>query len=58
MTVFLTDMADRESFDRALQEHFAPRDILPFVCTYAGVKALPNPAAVVEVELLGYVPQR
>ena len=55
MTVFLTHMAGREDFDRALQKHFAAKDI-PFACTYVGVKALPNPAAVVEVELLGACP--
>lgn len=56
MTVFLTDMTVRKDFDRALQEQFAEKDI-PFACTYVGVKALPNPAAVVEVELLGICPR-
>lgn len=50
ITVFLTDMGTKDAFDRAFAQVFrrAP------ACTCVGVAALPNPAAVVEVELEGF----
>lgn len=71
MTVFLTDMGDREAFERAFRRVFLPASgavsgvFLPendagpspweagISCTCVGVAALPNPAAVVEVEMEG-----
>lgn len=74
MTVFLTDMGQKDAFDRAFERVFrrAPEkegDCSPEghradegvaglscapACTCVGVAALPNPAAVVEVELEGF----
>ncbi|MFQ9866675.1 MAG: RidA family protein [Bilophila wadsworthia] len=70
MTVFLTDMGQKDAFDRAFERVFrrVPEEGMPPapevpalgsgaglscapVCTCVGVAALPNPAAVVEVEL-------
>lgn len=74
MTVFLTDMDEKDAFDRAFEQVFrrfpagtpsgsseghgseensAGLCCAP-ACTCVGVAALPNPAAVVEVELEGF----
>lgn len=64
MTVFLTDMGSKDAFDRAFAQVFRPEGHglggdgagpprAP-ACTCIGVAALPNPAAVVEVELEGF----
>ena len=75
MTVFLTDMGQKDAFDRAFERVFrrvpekgdAPGSLegpgsgeggadlsCAPACTCVGVAALPNPAAVVEVELEGF----
>lgn len=75
MTVFLTDMGQKDAFDRAFERVFrrVPEEGMPPAplkvpvpgkaapglscapaCTCVGVAALPNPAAVVEVELEGF----
>lgn len=74
MTVFLTNMGEKDAFDRAfaqvfrrfpagtasgsLEGHSPEADSAGLccapACTCVGVVALPNPAAVVEVELEGF----